>query len=815
MTRRTPTRASRRALLAVRPLEGRIVPAFTLTIDGDPAGSTGINADTTTVPGTTIFSPTATGAVLDMDDIDAALATGDVLVTTGTGGAEAGNVNWVKNSTADDLVYTGFSVRRLTIAPDASSLIGNVTITGPMVNAGSLDYAIDTTAPATDGSILLGSPNGLAPSANINNSRSVTLDAGTSTITLNSFNVSAGSGLGTGNIHLIADTVNAHASPAQFIESDFGNVTIDARLDIGQDLTIQCPAGGTIILNGPVDSGALRLAASHVILAGDVGGTLGGPFLDLQQGLVEAGPHNLHAGSILIGTAGLGNAILTGTGTLKGDVTVGPGGTIAPGGLGTVGTLNVVGNLNLQGFYAADLGPTSDRIFVTGTVSLDPTTSRLGTTVDTGQLTTPGDVALISFPGTLTGTFANVGAEGRLFVLAEHPYQLTHYGPAASGLAIARAPAAPKGTVTGVQPDGTHFTARLTGGGELVAFDDLAGQLNVFTRSTTAKSKLTLTGTADASDDRLVINRIRADGPLAAVSAPTGILVGDLTAAGPVKAVTLEFAPAPITLGGSATDKTTVKVETLGGNLTTPGVVTSLTATGALSGSVTAAAVGTVKTPGSISGLVLTAGAVKSITGGDIQGMALTAGSVGSITTTGGGPAHLAGDLYATSLILTGDDGTRGHYGLKTLSVRGTVQFSTINVQAGNVGTVTVGRFIDSNLFLNYTPIGTFDTGGFDSAAHFKLTKFTTTAGVIGDPANPFNWSFAGSQIAADTIGTVKLSGLKTANFGAAFGIKGRTAVGTVQVTTADVTGDPDLSFNSNLATGAAALAGDFFYLDV
>src|SRR4029079_8443436 len=128
---------------------------------------------------------------------------------------------------------------------------------------------------------------------------------------------------------------------------------------------------------------------------------------------------------------------------------------------------------------------------------------------DTGQLAGPGDVALISFPGTLTGTFTNVGAEGPLVVLAEHPYPLTHYGPSASGLTIARAPAAPKGTVVGVEPDGTHFTAKLTGGGDLVAFDDVTGLLNVFTRSTTARSKLTLTGTADASDDRLAINRIR------------------------------------------------------------------------------------------------------------------------------------------------------------------------------------------------------------------------------------------------------------------------------------------------------------------
>jgi hypothetical protein len=337
----------------------------------------------------------------------------------------------------------------------------------------------------------------------------------------------------------------------------------------------------------------------------------------------------------------------------------------------------------------------------------------------------------------------------------------------------------------------------------------------VFTRSTTAKSRLTLTGTADASDDRLNITRIRTDGPLAAVTALTGVLYGDLTAAGPVRSLAIESAIGPITLGGSATDTTVVKVENLGSYLHTPGVLSTLTVTGQLSASLEASAIGSVKVGASISGIIVNTSAVKSIAAGEIQGLTLITGWVGSITTTGGGPLHLAGNLMNSTLILSGDDGTRGHYGLKTLTVRGTVGYSTMQVRAGNVGTVTVGRFLDSNLYLNYAPLASFDIGGFDSAAHFKLTKFTTTAGVIGDPANQYNWAFAGSQIAADTIGTIKLSGLKTANGGVAFGIKFRTAAGSVQVTTADVTGDPDLPFNTNLAPLPNALAGDFFLLDV
>jgi hypothetical protein len=58
----------------------------------------------------------------------------------------------------------------------------------------------------------------------------------------------------------------------------------------------------------------------------------------------------------------------------------------------------------------------------------------------------------------------------------------------------------------------------------------------------------------------------------------------------------------------------------------------------------------------------------------------------------------------------------------------------------------------------------------------------------------------------------VKLSGLRTANFGTAFGIKSRTAGGSVQVKTAD---DLTVPLMTNLTPAAGPLAGDFFYLDV
>ena len=71
-------------------------------------------------------------------------------------------------------------------------------------------------------------------------------------------------------------------------------------------------------------------------------------------------------------------------------------------------------------------------------------------------------------------------------------------------------------------------------------------------------------------------------------------------------------------------------------------------------------------------------------------------------------------DIQSSTITLTGNDGTAGHYGIKSLTAKGTVNFSLFDAKAGKL--VTVGRFLNSQLYLNYTPHdpGTevFNTGG-------------------------------------------------------------------------------------------------------
>ena len=146
------------------------------------------------------------------------------------------------------------------------------------------------------------------------------------------------------------------------------------------------------------------------------------------------------------------------------------------------------------------------------------------------------------------------------------------------------------------------------------------------------------------------------------------------------------------------------------------------------------------------------------------------------------------------------------------MSAKGTVRGTTFDVQEGNVGSVTVGRFIDSDLYVDYDPAAPFDAaGGFNTATAFRVEKFTTTAITIGDETNSMNWAFAGSRIAADTIGKVTLTGAKTASGGAPIGIKFRSAGGSVLVKSSD---SAAINPRVPLPASATAIENEFFYLN-
>ena len=128
--------------------------------------------------------------------------------------------------------------------------------------------------------------------------------------------------------------------------------------------------------------------------------------------------------------------------------------------------------------------------------------STLGDAASTGVLTdADGEKKIIDFDGTLTGVFDNAPAEGTKFLFGTDALELTHYGPAATGVTIRQAAREANNTAIGSDADGTGYTIKLTGPGDLVRARDEFGGLFLILRNTTDKSSVSLSTKVNASDD--------------------------------------------------------------------------------------------------------------------------------------------------------------------------------------------------------------------------------------------------------------------------------------------------------------------------
>jgi hypothetical protein len=289
------------------------------------------------------------------------------------------------------------------------------------------------------------------------------------------------------------------------------------------------------------------------------------------------------------------------------------------------------------------------------------------------------------------------------------------------------------------------------------------------------------------------------------VTAPA---IGTLTAKSAIADVTTAGKLGTMTVAGDYSGEVTAgsvgRLQVAGGNVSVTaagavGPVVSTSPTG-LTLAVTAAKVASVKVAGTLSGGGIpweVAGGFTSLTAGSVEGVELKAGYLGTVLVKGNLATGLSGDVRFSTFTLTSNTGpAAGSYGIKNLTAKGTV---------------------DSSLFdLNYTPHDfseTFDTGGTFGAQGFKLGTFKTTAVPLGDPDHPLNWAFKNSEIAADKVGTITLSGLKTDNGGTPFGIKARFSPGVVKVLAADAA--VPLTLTPDNTTPYSPIAGDFFFIDI
>jgi hypothetical protein len=178
----------------------------------------------------------------------------------------------------------------------------------------------------------------------------------------------------------------------------------------------------------------------------------------------------------------------------------------------------------------------------------------------------------------------------------------------------------------------------------------------------------------------------------------------------------------------------------------------------------------------------------------------ITAPSVGSITVKGKAKTKttpaIAGDFKSNLTISgVGVDPVKGK-ALKSLKVAGSVIGSTISV-GGNVGLVSVGSFLSSDLFVGFSPTGADPFAGTFSGK-FTAGPFLVKATTGG---------FAHSYVVATSIKNVTLASADTANSGTMFGFEFHgSAGGTFGGLTVK---NPPLTYNKTIG-GTQPLQADF-----
>jgi hypothetical protein len=878
----------RKPRLALVSLEDRTNPAFALTI-ADVGASVGI---TPSVSGsTTTFTASATGATLDVDDLYAAIRTGDVVVSSGTGGGESGEITVSTPLEFVDLELPGN--RSLRIRTGSDSTAGNVVFgSDPIDGASRVELIVDTTAPTIDGDIDISGPS------SIFEIRSGSFDAGTGTVrfdsieAVNSITMTGGSIVGTN----ITDTSRLEVFDLG------GSITFNGPYTStnAENLFVGDTRSSTFHFNGTINgTEEFRFRGTELNLNGNVGLNSAPARLDFDGVNVRHGGNTIVATAITLSDNGSTPGYLgEGTGSIIADLNVQFGGYLAPGGT-SIGTMNVSGNISFQNGSGVDVdfgpGDTNDAIIVSIGNVVELSDGNLGGPRGSGAKTgtTP---SVIIIAETVTGTFANAPDNTTPVIVSQDVVTAEVTGTTVELSAVA----AGLNAATGSDFDGTRYSARLTGPGQLVTIPG-EGKPSFVLRNTTAASAFTVTTTANASDRILLAGAVVAAGPLGALNASTTDFTDGISFGSSVRTVKARnlFAPEhrpPLQIGGTATGPTaavsignvegeirsrsplsTLTTKNLFGKVTAPRIVAmkgdrvgaqitasgslgigSLTTTRDLTGSVSASVIGAIAVTGrfdadlsagqlkamtvygdtSASINVGSAGAIrvtggidpidnwnmgagaKSIAAGSIESLEYTGGTLGSLSVTGNEARDIPADLVDSTFNVLGNSGAAsGRYGLKTVLVKGNVIDSTFRILDGNVLSFTTGRFLQSRLYLDYTPGVPFNTAGtFDSATAFKLGSFTTSAVALGVPDSPLNFSFSGSEVAADTLGTVRISSLKTTNPGNPHGFKFRTAGGTLRVTKSSDLSTAAIPLNINLTPSVTPIGGGlstFFYRDV
>jgi hypothetical protein len=178
---------------------------------------------------------------------------------------------------------------------------------------------------------------------------------------------------------------------------------------------------------------------------------------------------------------------------------------------------------------------------------------------------------------------------------------------------------------------------------------------------------------------------------------------------------------------------------------------------------------------------------IGTLTAGRIAGLVLVTNSLITLTVAGNLTTGLAGSISDSQITVTGSvpkvnivtttpgsgtgsgtgsgstTVTYNNVGIGTVTVTGTVLNTDFNVFSGNVVSVTVGAFIDSNLLVGFHAVAANDlttqTGSWNGTS-FSLLSFKTTGPVVTPTSPPQAGTFTDSLVVAAKLGTITLPGI-------------------------------------------------------
>lgn len=370
--------------------------------------------------------------------IPSAVSPASVLINNSTGNnyAFTGRIN---------VPATGFFTKQgtgnLTFSGTPSSISAPVTINGGLVTLGTTDY-LRSFGPAPE-IVLNGGTlrvNGINLLYDGGGSPILTVNSG-ATVELNGYHNHFKT------LNLNGGTVRGITSndPGARYANEYG--TFDTSVTVGgtQMSTITNTVGGTGVFSlagAPFNVGDAVTGTDLLVDASLVGGGLtknGAGTMALNQANTYAGGSTVNAGILLAnnttGSAtGTGvvlvktGAIFGGTGAVTGAVTVESGGTLAPGAsiesLGT-GVLNLSSGSTLAAEINSSGTPSADSVLVTGNVTVAGNLNVTDIAVSPVALNAGTKLTLLTYTGTLTGTFAGM-AEGSTFTVGPNTFTIRY-----------------------------------------------------------------------------------------------------------------------------------------------------------------------------------------------------------------------------------------------------------------------------------------------------------------------------------------------------------------------------------------------------